>query len=1422
MNIHRNWSLALLFGGLVISSVSPTFGQATEVRFIVGHADCTGATASFEFFINGTSVGTFSPTQCCCCNTGPLVVTLNDPGSLALVGPEGCTLFDMDLNDPSYNLALAYVRAEIDRSAGTETYCLVDYLPGGACTDRDLCTAYDWPGTSTYTGDLPDTDGDGDPDCSDPDDDDDGVPDGSDNCVFQPNPGQEDADGDAVGDACDDCPDVWNSDQADYDGDGLGDVCDNCPGALNPAQSDCDADGEGDACESNADDQDNDSDGVCNGVDNCPVTPNPGQADTDGDGTGDSCEPRPICVPWQPSNPSMPHYTYQGAVVTLKGIARGGPTEYRWDFGDGGGTAWTAVSDPYNLGVQHAYTGVVGQLYIATLYARDGAGNEAQDSYRVEIHESSDLSLPDHLDVRINMSIDEGLWWLHKNMIRGDYPAGSPGYGQPYGYWDPSYYPVGSVCTGVDAFQLHGSKANMDYDRDPYVETVQRGLNYLLHNTYGFHIGPQPAGDPDVNGNGIGLVANQSPDPADYRQTYLGGICMVALASSGAPNRVASLGRDHVYGRTYAAIVQDMVDFWSWGQVDGGPGRGGWRYYANFSDSDMSTAQWPPLGMLAAENNMAAIVPQFVRDELLLFLDATQNTALNNDHGAFGYEPYTAWYNVTKSAAGIICHQFLGTPLTDPKVLGAIGFIYRHWNDTGTSWDHTQLHGNSYGMYGVMKAFRLPEPDITAVMEYDYNAGIQTGNSFDWYYTPSGQSQQGLASYTVATQQADGSWDDTVGSNQVQDAFATGWRILVLLKGVTIIPPEAVVCDCDEQEYNLNQDIHLDASCSYHPDLTRSIVSYEWDFDYDGVFVADAAGVEASLPGGYPATGPYPVALRVTDDNPGYLGGPQSDVYVCVINVHEPPHCPHAFAGGPYIGWINEPLILDASASWDPDNEIVLYEWDLDNDGLYGAEDNDCFGEPSDALGVNPAWTWYTPYFGVIGLRVTDAEEEFPSCWDIDYSTVEIGNHAPVSDPNGPYVGSPGSTIVLDGTASYDPDPGDAITCAWDLDNDGDFDDAFDCQADFTLGQSIGLSYDICLKVTDNFGEYDIACTTALIIPNFPPVCDAGGPYAAECEGATTSLQLDGTGSSDPDYDPLTYAWTTDCPGGSFNDPTSPMPVLTVDSVAPCALSCSATLVVTDDDGAESVPPCTTTVTVSDTTGPSNVHLDGYPLVVAVDAWTTLEVAFTDDCGAPHAATWDFGDGTPVVVTDPVSSPTSASHAYTAQGIYTATVSIEDSCGNAASNSLVLVVFDPADGFTTGGGWFVPESDSFIDGVTVTDTVSKANFGFIVKYKRGADSPDGNLEFQYQAGDINLHSTDMDWLVIQSTTKVRFKGLATINGEGEYTFKVTAEDNGEPGINDTFKIEIWVGVVDTENVNPTPKHKAQGVLGGGNIQIHRK
>jgi hypothetical protein len=71
---------------------------------------------------------------------------------------------------------------------------------------------------------------------------------------------------------------------------------------------------------------------------------------------------------------------------------------------------------------------------------------------------------------------------------------------------------------------------------------------------------------------------------------------------------------------------------------------------------------------------------------------------------------------------------------------------------------------------------------------------------------------------------------------------------------------------------------------------------------------------------------------------------------------------PTANAGGPYIAQPNETIILDASGSTDPDNAIVLYEWDTDGDGDY-----------DDVFGVNPPIKEGTEDSRLIGLRVTDA-----------------------------------------------------------------------------------------------------------------------------------------------------------------------------------------------------------------------------------------------------------------------------------------------------------------------------------------------------------------------------------------------------------------------------------------------------------------
>ena len=114
---------------------------------------------------------------------------------------------------------------------------------------------------------------------------------------------------------------------------------------------DCNGNGTADFEEGAWANRDDDGDGFCNGIDVCAR-----EASAINDGS--SCRMQAVTVPWVPANPSVPHPTYSGASHTLKGIARYGGNQYMWDFGDGAAPmAWTAISDPYNLGVRHTYSG---------------------------------------------------------------------------------------------------------------------------------------------------------------------------------------------------------------------------------------------------------------------------------------------------------------------------------------------------------------------------------------------------------------------------------------------------------------------------------------------------------------------------------------------------------------------------------------------------------------------------------------------------------------------------------------------------------------------------------------------------------------------------------------------------------------------------------------------------------------------------------------------------------------------------------------------------------------------------------------------------------------------------------------------------------------------------------------------------------
>lgn len=323
---------------------------------------------------------------------------------------------------------------------------------------------------------------------------------------------------------------------------------------------------------------------------------------------------------------------------------------------------------------------------------------------------------------------------------------------------------------------------------------------------------------------------------------------------------------------------------------------------------------------------------------------------------------------------------------------------------------------------------------------------------------------------------------------------------------------------------HVGQDLFLDGtgSTTLHP----PILSYQWDIRNDGTF--DFTGPQPAIPwielaplltegADYPAdhdTGlpNVSVRLRVTDSSDS-----TSDS-VAVLTIYP-----------------NEPTaILDV----DPNPASVAQMVTLDTSRSHGSSP-DCIIETrtlqiykgSILLNTLQVSNYYQAieysfmnsgtYTAV--LTVTD----YRGCSDTDSVSIvvtELQNTPPVSLPGGPYIVNIGSTLVLDGSSSYDPDEaelGDWIArYEWDLNNDETYDLVTYFEADARISWASlsellteGVDYPasvftrqpyvpIRLKVTDSFGASHIAQTYLRVYEPSPTAsmdviphpCTAGQP----------------------------------------------------------------------------------------------------------------------------------------------------------------------------------------------------------------------------------------------------------------------------------------------------------------------------------------
>ncbi|HEU4561366.1 MAG TPA: DNA/RNA non-specific endonuclease, partial [Longimicrobium sp.] len=178
------------------------------------------------------------------------------------------------------------------------------------------------------------------------------------------------------------------------------------------------------------------------------------------------------------------------------------------------------------------------------------------------------------------------------------------------------------------------------------------------------------------------------------------------------------------------------------------------------------------------------------------------------------------------------------------------------------------------------------------------------------------------------------------------------------------------------------------------------------------------------------------------------------------------------------------------------------------------------------------------------------------------------------------------------------------------------------------------------------------------------PVAATDGPYNG-FEGS--AVTLDGSASSDPDGDVLTYTW-------DFGDGTTGTGAKPTHTWADNG-TYVVTLTVTDPAGADAT--VTTSVTVFNVAPTVSAFAGG--TVLPQQAYTSGGT-FADPGADSWTATVDYGDGAGAQPLALSGNAFSLSHVYTAPGTYTVTVTVSDDDGATSTKTATVTVLTAQQG----------------------------------------------------------------------------------------------------------------------------------------------
>ena len=324
-----------------------------------------------------------------------------------------------------------------------------------------------------------------------------------------------------------------------------------------------------------------------------------------------------------------------------------------------------------------------------------------------------------------------------------------------------------------------------------------------------------------------------------------------------------------------------------------------------------------------------------------------------------------------------------------------------------------------------------------------------------------------------------------------------------------------------DQTVALNSVVNLDGSNSY--DDENDPLSAVWSFksvpSNSSLTKSDISGRFSQTASFTPdVTGEYVVRLYVSDGT-SYT----TDTATVTVTNATSNTAPVSDAGPDRSAWLAYAVELDGSGTYDPDGDPLTYRWGfktlpagstLTNADLTDRYTNAASFE-ADVVGV------YT--LRLVAMDGTDQDVDF-----VDVTVTSPSNYPPESDAGVDTIAVLGDTVTLDGTGTVDID-GDPLSYRWGFKTvpsgssitNASWGDRYTVNGYFT--PDVEGTYTAKLVVNDGTDQdIDFVDIVVVAASNNAPNAN-GGPD--QYNQAGNQVTLDGSSSSDPDGDSLTYRW---------------------------------------------------------------------------------------------------------------------------------------------------------------------------------------------------------------------------------------------------------------------------------------------------------